>query len=449
MATMILNQSKPLRLTMMSAFYFTQGVPNGLFLVAVPAWIVSNGGSAIETAQVVSAYMFFWIWKFFTALMMDRYTFLPMGRRRAWIIGAQTVLVTALLGSAIISPPATDIALLSAVALACGFGASTQDVGIDGLAVDILEEDERSVAAGLMYGCGMVGMSASSFAAGQIISRVGISAAFFTGAAVVGAVLLLGIALKEREGERRLPWSQGQAHPRNVAIKLEAWWPLLRDSVKAIFTPLSILFVAAFMISSIPSGMGETYHPVLAQWVAGWSLTDYTNTVSTFGLAAGIFAMVVGGWIVAKVGEPRAFQVLFGLFALVCVAFALVPGQWENDTVIVALFFAFPMLATMTTVAALPIAMRLCDPRVAATQYTVYMATSNFGRPIGAAMAAAITAAYAPQLLYFAVGAVLFAACLIATFARFPLKAIASVEAVERGTPQVEARPVPEVPAAP
>ena len=316
MSSLILNQSKPLRLTMMSAFYFTQGVPNGLFLVAVPAWIVSNGGSAVETAQVIASYMFFWIWKFFTALIMDRYTFLPMGRRRAWIVGAQTVLVSALLLSAIISPPATDIALLSAIALACGFGASTQDVGIDGLAVDILEEDERSIAAGLMYGCGMVGMSASSFAAGQIISRVGISAAFFTGAAVVGIVLLLGILVKEREGEKRLPWSEGTPHPRNIAIRLDAWWPLLRDSVKAIFTPLSILFVVAFMISSIPSGMAEAYHPVLAQEVAGWSLTDYTNTVSTFGLAAGVFAMVVGGWIVSRVGEPRAFQILFGLFAL-------------------------------------------------------------------------------------------------------------------------------------
>ncbi|MCM8557677.1 MFS transporter [Sphingomicrobium sediminis] len=444
---MILAESKPLRLTMMSAFYFTQGVPNGLFLVAIPAWIVSNGGTAVETAQVVSSYMFFWIWKFLTALVMDRYTFLPMGRRRAWIITAQTVLVGALLLSAFISPPSSDIALLSAVALACGFGASTQDVGIDGLAVDILEEDERSIAAGLMYGSGMVGMAASSFAAGRIIAAQGVSAAFFTGAAVVGAVLLMGLLLKEREGERRFPWSKGNAHPRNLEIKLGAWWPLLRNSVRAILKPVSILFVIAFMISSMPSGVAETFHPVLGQEIAGWELTTYTDRVSMFGLGAGVFAMTIGGWIVGKTGEPRAFRVLFAALAIACFAFALVPDQWTDSRLVIAILIAFPFATTMITVAAIPMGMRLCDPSVAATQYTVYMALSNFGRPLGAGLAAGITASYAPQYLYFALGGILLVACIIAVFTKLPLVSVASVKAVEAQTPQVEDEPVPEIPA--
>lgn len=446
---MILAQSKPLRLTMMSAFYFTQGIPNGLFLIAVPAWIVANGGTAVQTAQVVSSFMFFWIWKFVTAMVMDRYTFLPMGRRRAWIIGAQAVLTAALLISAIISPMPDDIALLSIIALACGFGASTQDVGIDGLAVDILKENERSIAAGLMYGCGMVGMSAAGFTGGLLMDAYGVSAAFLAGAIVVGAVLTMGIMLKEREGERRLPWSPGNAHPRNIDIKIDAWWPLFRDSVKAIFTPLSIAFVLAFMAIAVPNGIADTYHPILAQQVSDWTLTEYTSTISTFGLAAGIFAMVIGGWIVSKLGEPLALRILLGLLALTCVLFALIPDRWAEDEVLIALFLAFPVLATMATVAALPIAMRLCDPRVAATQYTVYMATGNLGRPIGAAMAAGITTAYAPELLYYAAGGVLLTAMAIATIMRFPLKSVASVEAIEETTAQVEDIPVPDVPATP
>jgi MFS transporter, PAT family, beta-lactamase induction signal transducer AmpG len=38
-------------------------------------------------------------------------------------------------------------------------------------------------------------------------------------------------------------------------------------------------------------------------------------------------------------------------------------------------------LDVLITVVALPISMRLCDPRVAATQFTLYMATSNFWTP--------------------------------------------------------------------
>jgi PAT family beta-lactamase induction signal transducer AmpG len=43
-------------------------------------------------------------------------------------------------------------------------------------------------------------------------------------------------------------------------------------------------------------------------------------------------------------------------------------------------------LDTLITVAMLPIAMRLCSRTVAATQFTLYMALSNFGVTLGAVL---------------------------------------------------------------
>ena len=43
-------------------------------------------------------------------------------------------------------------------------------------------------------------------------------------------------------------------------------------------------------------------------------------------------------------------------------------------------------LNNLRTVALLPISMRLCDEKVAATQFTIYMAISNFGISFGAFM---------------------------------------------------------------
>lgn len=445
---MILDQNKPLRLGMMAAFYFSQGMPNGLFLVAIPAWVAANGGTALQTAGVAASYMTFWIWKWVTAFVMDRYAYLPMGRRRAWIIGAQSTLMLTFLVSAIINPPADDIGTLSMLALAAGFGASTQDVGIDGLAVDILHEDERSIAAGLMFGSGLVGMSVSGIVGGQILQNVGAATAYLTAAAAVGLVLLLGMAVKERAGEKRFPWTAGTAHPRNLDIQVEAWAPLVLTSLKSILVPMSIALVVCMMVAAAASGVADAYHPILTQQIAGWALTEHTNTVSGFGLASGIIAMTVGGWAISKIGEPRAFPVLLGLFAIMAVGFTLLRESWADTNLLYAFLFLWGLLGILIQVTFVPIAMRLCNPSVSATQFTIYMAVGNLGRPIGAGIAGGIAAAYEPTLIYWALGAAMAVAAIIALVAKFPYKSIA-VKAVEASTGQIEKEPVPDVPAAP
>ncbi|WP_265569936.1 MFS transporter [Sphingomicrobium nitratireducens] len=443
---MILDQNKWLRLSMVLAFYFTQGVPTGLFLTAVPAWIASNGGSTIATGQVVSAYMLPWIWKFLTAFVMDRYTYLPMGRRRAWIIGAQSLLVLVFLASAVIEPPVGNVALLSAMALAAGFAASTQDVGIDGLSVDILREEERAVAAGLMFGASTLGISAAAFAGGQLIANVGISAAYVAAAVTVGTVLVFGMVVREREGEKLLPFSPGSAHPRNLHIQVEAWWPLLKHSFRALLSVASIAFLAVFMMSSMPFGVAETFHPVLTTQTGGWSQTNYTNTVSAAGLASGLVAMVVGGWSVSKIGEKNALMILFVLLAMLAVGFGFLHERWDEKAMLTAIIWGIEAIGLMLIVAGIPIAMRLCNPSVAATQFTIYMALSNLGRPIGAAMTTGIIAVSVPQNVYFALGGVSVLALVILWFTRLPAEAPEAVAAIERDLPVVEEEPVPDLP---
>lgn len=68
----------------------------------------------------------------------------------------------------------------------------------------------------------------------------------------------------------------------------------------------------------------------------------------------------------------------------------------------------------------LTLAMRVCDPAVAATQFTIYMAVSNFGRPIGAALAANTASAGDPQLFYFSLAAIWGMGLLLACWARYP-----------------------------
>ena len=59
-------------------------------------------------------------------------------------------------------------------------------------------------------------------------------------------------------------------------------------------------------------------------------------------------------------------------------------AAWGDPAYFTAFVYAWCALDVLITVVALPISMRLCDPRVAATQFTLYMATNNFGISLAA-----------------------------------------------------------------
>src|SRR5687768_9021413 len=110
-----LSQSRRLRLFAVLLLYIGQGVPLGLFMFAIPAWMAANGASAADVAYVLGLSALPWSLKFVNGFVMDRYTFLAMGRRRVWLIGAQLVMVGGLLTAAALAPGVGDIWLLGAI----------------------------------------------------------------------------------------------------------------------------------------------------------------------------------------------------------------------------------------------------------------------------------------------------------------------------------------------
>lgn len=442
---MILERSTKLRLFTVFLFYFTQGVPIGLFFIAIPAWLASNGATTADRAAVVSASILPWTMKFFLGFVMDRYTYLPMGRRRIWIIGAQSTIVLFLVLAAVLSPGTEDIWMLSMLGFIVNSGTAFQDVSIDSLAVDIMPEDERARATGVMFGGQVLGISSTTFVAGRLIERFGTEAGYLGAAAVVGSALLYLIFIREREGERRVPWGKGEAHPRNVALQVEAWKPLLVNSAKAMIAPLSLLALIVFLVRSMPSGVAEAYHPGLATSIGGWSLTEYTDMMSKAQFAVGLFALTVGGWLVAKIGTQRSALSMCILISLFAIGFGLARPFWSNAALLTGYFWQLEFFATMISVAFIPIAMRLCDPRVAATQFTLYMAASNVGRPMGNSVAAAADGAGSPQVMYFVVGGVFVVLAFIMKLARFPTSAPVIEDLIEAKQPVQPEEPAPPI----
>ncbi len=99
-----LSEHPSLRFTVLFMLYFAQGLPFGLIDFSLLAWLAQQGASAADIGAVLAMVILPWTFKLAYGLVMDRYAFLAMGRRRPWIILGQLGLVTALVAMALTDP---------------------------------------------------------------------------------------------------------------------------------------------------------------------------------------------------------------------------------------------------------------------------------------------------------------------------------------------------------
>ncbi|MDE0420795.1 MAG: hypothetical protein OXK76_07900 [Gammaproteobacteria bacterium] len=143
---LVLSEQRWLRFGAFSAFYFAQGVPLGLLAVAMPAWLAEQQARVSEIALFGSVVSIPWVFKLVAGPFMDRFTFLPMGFRRPWVLLAQGGLTVSLVALALTPFDVNAMLPLMVVGFVTNAFAATQDVAVDGMAIDVLPVDERGRA---------------------------------------------------------------------------------------------------------------------------------------------------------------------------------------------------------------------------------------------------------------------------------------------------------------
>ena len=392
-----LESSGHLRLFTVFLLYAGQGIPLGLFDFAIPAWMAVNGAKAEDIGFLVAMSSIPWSFKFFAGFLIDRYAILSMGRRRCWIMGAQAVIVVFLIIFAILNPGPQDIMLLGMVALAGNTAVVFQDVAVDALTVDILREKERAIGGALASGGQVLGIAASASLAGVIVYSFGAGAAYVLCAALVLVVTLHLIWLTERKGERRLPWMRGATHPFNLDHAPEGWLPMLTETLRNTFAPISLAWIPVIMVKGLVYGVCLVLFPVVASQYGGWSEADIGSVNGTAQLVAGIVAIAIGGFFVAKFGAQRA-MLLFTLCSIGLLTWMLTSQSvWAAPSVINIFGFGWTMIYVLGGIGQVVIIMRLSPPRIAAAQYSIYMAFSNMGISLAGIVIAAVALFSTPE----------------------------------------------------
>ena len=384
-----LSERRWLRFALFTSCYFAQGVPLGLLSLAIPPRLAELGFGVSDVALVGTVVGIPWAIKLLGGPFMDRFKFPPMGFRRPWVLVAQAGLTVSLLVLAFV-PFGAGMSLvpLMVVGFLVNAFAATQDVAVDGMAIDVLEMDERGRANAFMGFGQSAGAAAFGALCGYLLSLWGLAAGAITCAVMLAAIFVFAAVVRERPGERLLPWTEGRATERVETAK-RGFRAIFADLMRVLFLPMSLLLVAVEFINRVRDGMQVAVFPVFAVEQLGYTTTEYTSFTGIVAFSSALIGAMLG-FVIDRHGAKRFLLVaLAGSAACHLVAGSL-PSLWEEaDEVLVlaGLIFLFTQLIFVATIA---LFMNLCWPRIAATQFAIYMSLANLSRTAGSGAMAVV-----------------------------------------------------------
>ncbi|MBT8068264.1 MAG: MFS transporter [Gammaproteobacteria bacterium] len=376
----VLAESSRMRYAAGSSMYFAQGIPYGLMNIAVPAWLASQGVGAGQIASFLAVIILPWAFKLLSGPLMDRYQFLAMGRRRPWVMGAQLGMTLSFFSLVLIDNPTEQMGLLMMLGLFINVFAATQDVAVDGMAIDVTPINEQGRLNGFLVFGKAIGWGLTSAVTGTMLVRFGLGVTAIAAAAVQAIVLLGFMLTMERRGERRLPWSSGDAVTERRAGNSFA--SLMKGLNEVLWTRVSLVLMAIMIVDGFIGGYGHALMPIAAINLFGFTTPEWSQLVAVMGLAGAGVALVLGPMI-DRFGAKRMLILTISLVAMHAFLLAQTQFLWENTTYVRVMLAAWVLLGPVTMVCMIALAMTICASATSATQFAIYMSLANLGASAG------------------------------------------------------------------
>ncbi len=274
---------------------FSSGLPLGLVWIALPAYLTYRGVD-IRTVGLFSLAQAPWTFKFLWAPLLDRFEPRFLGRKRSWIVVWQAALLagTGLLALGGASP---SVGAVAGLAVLVAFASASQDVVIDGYAVDVLEKSEQGLAVGARVALYRGAMLLSGAVAITLGQRFGWPAVF-------AGLALLYVPLAGAVVWSPPPPAEAARVPRSLR--------------EAVFDPLVDIFrrsralqiIAFLLLYKFGENLATALtRPFLIQKC--FSPEDVGLATASIGLVAAILGTFVGGSSTHRLGLTRALW-LFG-----------------------------------------------------------------------------------------------------------------------------------------
>ncbi|MBC7938459.1 MAG: MFS transporter, partial [Chitinophagaceae bacterium] len=376
------------RLVAFFFLYVTEGIPLGFAATAVATQLRRQDVGPAEIGAFVGSFYLPWAFKWAFGPFIDVFVSERLGRRRGWILGTQIMLVVTLLACTGLNLPAQLGVLTSVLLIHNSFGAM-QDVAIDALAVNTLHEDERGLANGIMFAGAALGTAVGGSGVLFLMPVLGLQGGFvFVAGCIAAVTVFIVLPLQEpamAAAERRLAGLAAAGREmKNFSVEAFRSFLGTRGAFAGLLfalLPAGAMSLSLALQSNLAVELGMNDDGIA--WLSLW-----TQVVTAA-------CMVIGGYWSDKFGRRRTLFVYLALMSLPALYLMGVLEQYdwimpagpagsERRVVPAALITALWVASLAFAVAQglmygtrSAIFMDVTNPRVAATQFTAYMAMAN------------------------------------------------------------------------
>lgn len=380
----VLASSRWLRYLVFLAYYSMQGLPLGLNMISIPAWLIAQDVPRGMVATFAAVTALPWALKMVVGPFMDRFSFLPMGMRRPWILGIQILMLLSVLIFFFIRDPLEQFWLMTGTCTLLNVFAASEDVAVDGLAIAIIPEGERGRANAFMGAGQVCGMSIAGWISISLLNLGGFPAAALHMIGALVVLIIVTILFRERAGERYLPWTKGEANPNTIEPE-KSVFILFKDLIRLSFLPMTLLLMLAVFLHRINYGIYKIWTNELGINVYGYTDEQVARWSSVIMLVTAILGLAFGP-VVDKVGAHRAYRNIL-LFGCCIFIFTYPFVDVVANPIGAILYKSIGEIGTVLLfISYIATAMSVCSVRIASTQFACFMAFSNLGMSAGSAI---------------------------------------------------------------
>ena len=371
------------RVLTLCALYVAQGIPWGFMTVTFVTYLALEGVGAGKLALLLTLGTLPWSLKFLWGPVIDRYQYREMGRRRPWILAAQTGMILFLSAILLVPDPASNVLLVSIMFCVYNIFTSLQDVSTDALAVDILKPDEIEQVNSYMFTSKSVGGIIGGAGLGSVINILGIKGAIALQIPILILIMLVPLFMTERPGEKRFPWSESNSQFKD---DLDKDGQNFREIFGKIKTALSIRAAQLGILLSLTVSLSFFIIPVLPLLFVrelGWTEEQFNQTKGGIILVVTMIGYLIGGQLGKRFGGKATIVYAAVGTAVTTTVWGLTEGMWSNGAFMMVIWSlrTFGWAVVMINIYALM--MKVTWGEVGGTQFTGYMAMMNLSAIIG------------------------------------------------------------------
>ena len=406
------------RVITLSALYVAQGIPWGFITVTMVTFLAAEGANATDLAFLLTLGTAPWSFKFVWGPVIDYLQLPEFGRRRPWILIAQTGMITLLITMLMVPNLVDNIFLLGLLFFVYNVFTALQDVSTDALAVDVLQSHEFERVNSYMFTAKSLGGVIGGAGLGTIIGTVGIRGAFLIQIPILVLIMMVPLFMRERPGEKRFPWDDGEA------VEVTKGSQKNDEEVRD-FGTIILNIRTAFSVRSAQLGIAVSLVislafilvpilPLLFLQELGWSQEEFNATKGGIILLVTMLGAMAGGELGRRFGGKSMLMYAALSASLTSLVWGLFDHLWSDGLFMMLVWSIHTFLWAIVSICAYSLMMRVTWAKVGGTQFTGYMAMMNLSAIIGYQLAPIFAERYNYQTIFY-IAAVLETFVVLAT----------------------------------